>query len=203
MTLKIDTEFFGDSVQFDASMRELKIFLNETEHFFEERRKTLKFENEYYDDLNEKHLFYYWFPNLQRRNFIISLVTIIENETRSYCDVLYKHKKVKIKHSGLRGTAIEKFLNYSEKLAGLEFNFGDKVIENIKSLTELRNCIVHFDGVIEGYSKDKVIIAFAKSFGGISFRNGHIYLTKSFCEKALELVDSFFNEIFKSGYFKY
>jgi len=50
-----------------------------------------------------------------------------------------------------------------------------------------------------------VLIAsdFSKSFGGISFKNGHIYLSKSFCKDVLNLVSSFFNEIFKSGYFKY
>ncbi len=31
MTLKIDTEFFGNSVELDSSIRELEVFLNETE----------------------------------------------------------------------------------------------------------------------------------------------------------------------------
>ena len=203
MALTIDTEFFGSSVDFGVSMRELEIFLNETEKLFSDKVKTLKYENEYYDDLDEKHLFYYWFPNLQRRYFIITLATIIESETRSYCEILHKHKKVAIKYSELRGTAIEKFLNYSEKLAGLEFEFTDNIIEKIKAMTELRNCIVHANGIIEGYPKEKVITEFAKSFGGIVFKNGHIFLLESFCKDALNLVNSFFNEIFKSGYFKY
>ena len=122
MTLNIDSEFFGNSVDFDVAMRELEIFLNETESFFAERKKTLKYENEYYEDLNEKYLFYYWFPNLQRRNFVTTLVTIIENEIHSYCDTLFRHKKVSIKYSDLQGTPIEKFLKYSVKLAGLDFN---------------------------------------------------------------------------------
>lgn len=203
MTLKIDTEFFGSSIDFEASMRELEIFLSETEKFFSERKKALKYENAYYDDLNEKYLFYHWFPNLQRRNFIITLVTIIEDETHSYCEKLYKHNKVAIKYSDLKGTAIEKFLNYAEKLAGLEFHFDGNIINKLKSITELRNCLVHANGVIDGYSKDKIIIEFAKSFGGITFKMGHIYLSKSFCKDVLDLVISFFNEIFKSGYFKY
>jgi len=203
MTLKIDTDFFGNSVDFDISMRELEIFLNETESFFAERIKTLKYEHEYYDDLDEKHLFYYWFPNLQRRNFVITLVTIIENETHSYCDILFNHKKVALKYSELRGTAIEKFLNYSEKLAGLEFDFADEIVDNLKSITELRNCIVHANGVIDGYRKKGEIINFSKSFGGITFNNGHIYLSKTFCKDAFNLVNSFFNEIFRCGYFQY
>jgi hypothetical protein len=203
MSLTLDTEFFGSSVDLDVSMRELEIFLNETENLFSNRANTLRSENEYYDDLDEKHLFYYWFPNLQRRNFIITLISIVEIETRSYCDILFKHNKVAIKYSDLRGTAIEKFINYSEKLAGLEFNYEDNTIDNIKGMTELRNCIVHADGVIEGYRKEGMITEFAKSFGGVIINKGRIYLTKSFCKDALVLVKDFFNEIFKSGYFKY
>jgi hypothetical protein len=201
--IRIDTEFFGNAIEFSTSIRELRIFLHETEKFFEERKKTLEPENEYDEDLDEEFLFYYWFPNLQRRNFVISLVTIIENETRAYCETLYKHKKVAIKHSQLRGTAIEKFLNYAEKLGGLKYDFDDGLIEKLKNITEIRNCVVHANGFIDDCPKQKMILEFSRSYGGIKYHRGHIYLTKQFCLDTLELIDSFFNEIFKSGYFEY
>jgi hypothetical protein len=201
MAKEINSEFFGNAVDLDISMRELEIFLVEIENFFETRKKSLNYENKYYEDLNEKFLFYYWFPNLERRNFIISLVTIIENETRAYCNTLYKHKKVPIKYSELRGSAIEKFLNYTEKLAGIKFDFSEEMIKSLKLLSELRNCIIHTDGYIKDCSNKQAIIDFSDKFGEI--KNGRIYLSKEFCQDALELVKKFFNEIFKSGYFKY
>jgi len=203
MTQKIDNEFFRNATVFDMSMRELEIFLTEFENFFKERQKKLKYESEYFEDLDEKFLFNKWFPNIQRRSFIISLVTIFENETRAYCNILNKYDKVKIKYSDLRGSAIEKFVNYTTKLAGINYNFDKNVFENIKALIELRNCIVHSDGIITDYQKKSVIVKFAKSFEGIVFENGHIYLSYKYCRKALNLISEFFNEIFKSGFYKY
>lgn len=55
--IRIDTDFFGNAIEFSTSIRELRIFLLETEKFFEERKKTLEPENEYYEDLDEELLY--------------------------------------------------------------------------------------------------------------------------------------------------
>lgn len=47
MGLRIDTELFGNIVDFDICMRELDIFLNEIEKLFIARTKTLRHETEY------------------------------------------------------------------------------------------------------------------------------------------------------------
>ncbi len=48
-----------------------------------------------------------------------------------------------------------------------------------------------------------MIRIFAKSFGGIIFYQKNIFLTKEFCANVLSLIDTFFNEIFKTGYFEF
>ena len=119
MALEIENAIYGTAVDLDASLRELEVFLTETENFFEDRKTKVKYDNEYYDDLNEPYLFYHWFPEVQRRSFIILLVIVIENEIRSYCNILKKYGKVSIKYSDLQGSPIEKFILYQVNL--LEF----------------------------------------------------------------------------------
>lgn len=46
MSIKTDIDIFDNSVDFDIGIRELEIFLNETESFFTERIKTLKYKND-------------------------------------------------------------------------------------------------------------------------------------------------------------
>jgi len=203
MDSDIKNEICGTSVDLDASFRELEIYLYETENFFEERKTKVGYKNEYYEDLNEPYLFYQWFPEVQRRSFTILLVIILENEIRSYCNVLYKYGKVPIKYSDLQGSAIEKFMIYSNKLAGITFNFPDGMVQNIKSLIKVRNCLAHYSGYLKDFGKPTDITDFANKFDGISVKDYQIHLSKGFCKNALELVSSFFNEIFKSSYEKY
>ena len=203
MSKKIDGKFLECATIFDMSMREFEIFLSESEKFFKERQKKLKYENEYYDDLNEKFLFYKWFPNIQRRSFIVSLVSIFEKEAKLYCTILNEYKKVKIKFSDLHGSAIEKFINYTINLAEINYEIEQKVFDDIKSLIEVRNCIVHSDGNIKNYDKKSVIKKFAKTFDGITFENDQIFISYKFCQAALKLISDFFNDVYKGGVYRY
>ena len=203
MTLDIQNAIYGISVDLDTSFREMEIFLLETEKFFEERKTKVKYENEYYEDLNEPYLFYHWFPEIQRRSFIILLAIIIESEIRSYCSILYKYGIVSIKYSDLQGSIIEKFIIYSNKLAGISFDFPSDTVQNIKSIIELRNCLVHSSGYLKEFNKPTIITDFANRFDGINIKDYQIHLSKQFCKNALRLVSDFFNEIFRSSYEKY
>jgi len=83
------------------------------------------------------------------------LIILLENEIRRYCQNLHKFGVVPIKLNGLRGSSIEKFMLYTTKLAGFNFSFHDGLLENLKGLIELRNCIVHADSSVDEFSKKR------------------------------------------------
>jgi len=82
-------------------------------------------------------------------NYSLIVFVHIELETRlmKLCNFLHDSQKLPVKALELEGQGVTKYLKYIESFFGTDINQIDE-IEDIRSLGQLRNCIVHTNGFV-------------------------------------------------------
>ncbi|QEI10976.1 hypothetical protein [Cellvibrio japonicus] len=82
-------------------------------------------------------------------NYSLIVFVHIELETRlmKLCNYLHESEKLPIKAKELNGQGVTKYLKYIESFFGANINKIDE-IEDILSLGQIRNCIVHTNGFV-------------------------------------------------------
>jgi hypothetical protein len=182
-------QFFGDMVTFKCIINDLKLVL----------RKTEKIEfPEYHDDESEV-LSFNIFPDIARQSFIVTLLIALDAEMKSYCEHLRKITGQKLKSNDLRGSALDKFLSYSEKVCGLQNIYNKPNRELLEGLIEVRNCIVHNNSGLDGFSKPKVIEHFVKQVNGVIISDGYLSFEHKACNACADIVLEFMTHAYKSA----
>jgi hypothetical protein len=175
--------FFGDLVDFDCHIQDLRLVLRKTEEIeFPEHDGT--------DDDGET-LISDIFPDITRKSFIVTLLIALDDQFKTYCDILRNVTGQKLKWNDLKGSALERFITYSEKVCGLQKVCTDSTRQLLEGLIEVRNCIVHNNSGIEGFSKAKVIERFAKQVKGVGIGEGYITFDLAACNVCADIVFGF------------
>jgi len=187
--------FFGDFVDISMRLSDLEGLLNETDKYFKNRIKDRKSEN--YLDFREYEI--EKFPDIQRISFLIVLVMLIEIQIKSYCNNLYRFRVSPIKLNKLRGSIIEQFLVYVEKLAGYDFAFEEGILDRIREIIELRNCFVHADGYLKEFNRREQIKNLSRKVNGIIIANGYVELSSESCLEFIKIVRKFFDIIYNKA----
>jgi hypothetical protein len=180
-------QFFGSLVDLDCHIQDLKLVLTKTEE--------ITFAEHGEDDILIADIH----PDITRKSFIVSLLISLDSQMTNYCQHLQKCEQQKIKWNELKGSALERFIKYSEKLCSLNPIASDDVKQKIRSLIELRNCIVHNDSCLDGFSKAAAIESFARQIEGITLENGRINLSVSVCIECADLIQEFMSSAYKSA----
>jgi len=101
----------------------------------------------------------YWdlyksFPSIHRRAEVINAYSILEHGLRSLCEVYEKKIDSNIKLNDLAAHGyVDKSKKYLEKVVNVEFPISG-AWKDIKFIQQLRNKLVHEDGVINGKNQD-------------------------------------------------
>ncbi|OGO23858.1 MAG: hypothetical protein A2144_08530 [Chloroflexi bacterium RBG_16_50_9] len=194
---------------------ELEKYLDITEQYLQKAKNDFEAESgerlkglpakkrqEYYDFSDED----YWqyaekFPRILRNSFFVSAISLLEYEMNILCNRLKKEQGIRINLSDLRGDILERTKKYFEN-AGLEFPVRDRTWQEINHYYNVRNCIVHANGlVMELRDNDrKTLVPFIKSKHIISQDNiiEEIALTPEFCKEVIETIQSFLVELEKN-----
>jgi hypothetical protein len=144
--------FFGNLVDLDCHMQDLKLVLRKTEEIeFPEHEEAIEGEALISDI----------FPDITRKSFIVTLLIALDDQFKTYCEILRAATGQKLKWNDLKGSALERFITYSEKVCGLPPVCDDSTRQLLEGLIEVRNCIVHNNSALEGFSKAKIIQRFA------------------------------------------
>ncbi|MBI5874957.1 MAG: hypothetical protein HZB81_03790 [Deltaproteobacteria bacterium] len=101
---------------------------------------------------HESRLLEYVFPKALNYSFAVFVYIEIETRLMRLCNLLQEEFKLPIKATDLRGQGTEKYIEYLNKLIGIS-NDEIALLDAIRSLGKIRNCIVHTNGFI-GESKD-------------------------------------------------
>lgn len=210
---KANLRFFGNLCNADDKLEEIRAFLDEIEKLIAKEKKLLpKWKVEYEDDptlYNKKFHFDFTLTRNLRLSVIISIVTLLEIELHTYCKELQRNLSINVNYSEFKGSILDQFKIYSNKLAGLEIDFESQVWQSVKEVVELRNCIVHYDGFIEDFygrkfSRHNSIKNLSKKFSSIQIEdNDLIVLDEIACRECINIIEKFVNMIYERAFQKF
>jgi len=183
-------QFFGNLVDLDCHIQDLKLVLRKTEE--------IEFPD-HEDSIEGESLIADIFPDITRKGFVVTLLIALDDQFKVYCEILKEATGQKLKWNDLKGSAIERFITYSEKVCGLKSVCDDSIRQKVAALIEVRNCIVHNNSSIEGFSKKQVVESFSKKTEGIDIQEGYIVLELVACNNFADLVLEFMKKAYRSA----
>lgn len=152
-TLSAGLQFFGNLVELDCYIQDLRLILKKTEEIdFPDHESSLESES-LINDI---------FPQITRRGFVVTLLIALEDQFKIFCEILKAATDQKLKWGDLKGSSLERFITYSEKVCGLTDFPGNGLRQKLVGLIEVRNCIVHNNSCIDGFSKKTGCRKFSK-----------------------------------------
>ena len=183
-------QFFGNLVDLDCHIQDLKLVLRKTEEIeFPDHEGSVEGESLLADI----------FPDITRKSFIVTLLIALDDQFKVYCEILREATGQKLKWNDLKGSALERFITYSEKVCGIKSVCDDLVRQKVAALTEVRNCIVHNNSSIEGFSKKQVIESFSKRMEGVHIQDCYITLEFIACNNCADIILEFMEKAYRSA----
>ena len=159
-------------MELDCHIQDLKLVLRKTEEIeFLDHKESLE-EDTLISDI---------FPDITRKSFIVTLLIALDDQFKTYCEILKDATGQNLKWNDLKGSALERFVTYSEKVCEIKSVYDETTRQELIGLIEIRNCIVHNNSEIEGFSKYRVIENFSKRSEGFNINDGYIALDLSAC----------------------
>lgn len=147
---KIDnnTLFFGNYIDADLKLIDLHDYLKDINKFInrKKRYKEKKFKDSILKDI-ALGMFSESFSSILFKSVLISTWVFMESEFKGYCNAMQRAMGVDLSYSDLKGSAIDRFRNYTLKVLKLDLRLKDENWEDLKAINEIRNSIVH--GVVE------------------------------------------------------
>jgi len=144
-----NTLFFGNFVDADLKFADLHDYLNDIDKFIR-RKKKYKEKKLGRGVLQEiaLEMFSESFSSILFDSVLISVWVFMEAEFKGYCGAMQRAMGVSLNYSDLRGSTIERFKNYTSKVLKLDLTLRDKNWEDLKAINEIRNSLVHIDGIV-------------------------------------------------------
>lgn len=102
------------------------------------------------DDVAENY-----FPSLQRRSALLTLIATYEHELEKFCNFYSKENETPVKLNDLKGNGLERVHLFMTKLIGLK---NSQAFPVIKKLIKLRNSCAHNDAKITTNDGQHVLI---------------------------------------------
>jgi hypothetical protein len=198
--------FYGNLCDLDQRIEDLKGYYGEVNQLIENKKATLALiQVDYHHNtelFNRKLLFENIIEANLRSSVIVSLVSLLEVELQRICNAFKKSLLLKISHSDFKGTIIDQFKIYLTKVVMISYNFGATEFESIREIIELRNCLVHYEGVIEDFygrkfDRVKTLKNLNQKFSSIQvIDDEYVYLDKEACLNCINVVERFLHEIY-------
>jgi len=195
------------------SLNELEEYLNTTEKYLQiakndletrldERVKGLSPQER--EELSDFYSDEYWryserFPRILRNSFLVSAQSLLEYELDVFCEKIKKEQQIPINWRDLKGDTLERAKLYFQ-LAKFRVSYDDRTWQEINRYSEIRNCIVHKNGLIEGFQRNKDLINYINKNGIISQDTikKEMALTEKFCKDVIQTLRDFLDNIYKA-----
>jgi hypothetical protein len=209
---QVQARFMMNSIVYNSLFQGMERYVNDLAGFLSQMAVDMRemepphFENEVSEleysmiiDQYENDL-----PTLFIDSYIIILVTTLERELMTYCKTISSANNIEIKLNEFRGGFYEQFKIFLTKVAKFDYDFDSDQWENIVSLVEVRNTIVHNNSIIDDNRRGNIIRKFSESNPELKILNQRLYPTFNFCDDMTQLVLKFLEYLSKiaSDHFK-
>ncbi|HHF2892532.1 TPA: hypothetical protein ACPJZ3_004641 [Vibrio diabolicus] len=136
------------------------------------------------------------FPSIQRRAELITIYTVLEHQFQQICQAYERELEnpVKIKDLDSNGI-IDQCRKYLEKVALVDFPSKYPAWVEITKIQQLRNCVVHADGVVKTGNQD--LRGYIKGYPFLSLaHNNKVLIESGFSEHCINVFCDFLTELF-------
>lgn len=197
-----NTLFFGNYVDADIRLGDLYEFLLNVEKYLNRKKSQIDKKpkgllgNVEYDKFAES------FPSILYNSIYISVWAFMEQEIKGYCKAMQKTMKLDIGLSDLSGALIDRFNKYTKSILGLKYGFEGHFIEDMKAMYEIRNCLVHNDGIVPE-NKIPTVKKYVNRSKIQLIVNGRIELEKLALENLIGSCSIFLKEIYRVALIKF
>jgi hypothetical protein len=173
-----NTLFFGNFVDADLRLADLGEFVERIDKYLDKRSKTLAGKPKKGINLEldvEHELFVASFPSILYVSVTIATWVFMEQELKGYCQALQRAMDIDLAFSDLSGSVLERFKKFMGKVAKVELGVRKTLWEDMKAVSEIRNALVHADGLV---SNDKIVLidSFCKRYKVAILNDGRIEL---------------------------
>lgn len=136
--------FFGNYIDADLKLIDLHDYLKDISKFIKRKKryKEKKFKDSILKDI-AIGMFTESFSSILFNSVLISTWVFMESEFKGYANAMQHAKLVDLSYSDLKGSAIDRFRNYTVKVLKLDLRLMDENWENLKAISEIRNSLAH------------------------------------------------------------
>lgn len=177
----------------DASSRllDLEQYLEHTQAYL--RREQTYFRDEAHPDLKIEFLPLYrdTFPQILNASVIVSVAMLLEQEIRELAASLITALGLEIKFNDLAGSVLERFRILAVKVVGLTLEDARFQWADLVGLFELRNCIIHCQGMLSDFQRSAVVSTFASKHEPSLLIDGQAVPTDKTSEIAVRIASRF------------
>ncbi len=150
---------------------------------------------EHIGDVILDNIFESYFPSLQRRSALLTLIATYEHELEKFCDFYAKENDTPVKLNDLKGSGLERVHLFMKKLIGLEQS---QSFSMIKKIIKLRNSCAHNDAKIttnDGQPIREIKYLIEDTSTKVSQDGQYVLIEKGFLADVLEELNSYISEI--------
>ncbi|HIF9075606.1 TPA: hypothetical protein ACX6NV_000433 [Photobacterium damselae] len=138
-----------------------------------------------------------YFPSLQRRSALMTLIATYEHELEKFCYFYSEKNETPVKLNDLKGSGLERIHLFMTKLIGLK---NSQSFPMIKKLIKLRNSCAHNDAKIttnDGQEIPSIKTLIDDTSIKVHQDGQHVLIEKGFLSDVLEVLNSYVVEIQK------
>ena len=136
------------------------------------------------------------FGEILRIAFIVTLVILLEQDIRKYCDEFKEQLHLEIGWKDFRGAALDRFKLFINKLVKLKLSISNTIWKDLHSMVAIRNCLVHADGCLENFSEANKVKDFARRYNSLKIQDNFLQISLRTCEDCLKIVKNFVEAIY-------
>lgn len=126
---------------------------------------------------------------------VTALFTFLERQSKASASIMSQlNSNIDINISDLKGNLLDRLKVFWINIYRVRFRKA-YLWKRLKELQAIRNCIVHCDGDVDRSTDAKLLKRLADRTKGFSLRDGQITLTFAFCNRAMNYVIGFCDEL--------
>lgn len=129
------------------------------------------------------------------KSAIVSIYTYLEFLLDDFCKKVHKHEEMKISPKDFSGSGIFRSKLYLSKVVFINFDKVNSEWEEIIKFNEIRNFLVHSNGVASSSEAKTKILKTIDGVVGVSLKRDHIKVSQSYIYKTLSTIEKFLKEI--------
>jgi len=202
MELDPNTRFFGDHLNADIEIALLRQYLTRMDGLLAEAQASCASSVQAFPEIlqaiaeDEIELIPVQYCQMMNAGFLISVAIFLESQMREFAFALQKAGQLGLSLGDMSGSLPERFRKYCQNVAGLPSLTSEQNWQDVCGFVEIRNCLVHADGILDGFGKVNAIKAFVARHGTPRIDEPHLLVDAQTSHKCLDVVTDFIGAIY-------